>query len=430
MQDAIKRYWWTIVLGLVLLIVAFQMIEPPPPKEVTIAGGSVGGAYEATAKTYADQLTDKKVTLNVLTTSGSMENLQLLQSGEADIAIVQTGVAKNADIQGVKALGAVFYEPLWVFHRASLDVNDLRALAGLKVAVGVQGSGSRVLAEEILKDNDLGAEDLTLVDVGSAKASEMLLAGEIDAAFIVSGPSSQWIAPLMRSPDVSLASIDRALAYSRRHPFLANIILPDGALSLSEDLPATDIKMIAPTAQIVVRDDLHPAIQSILMEAMFASHQGGGLLHDPKTFPNATLVDLELSKEAQRFFERGPTFLRRYVSFGLANFLERTWVLIIPLITLLLPIVRVAPPLYRWRIRRKIYVWYRDLRLLEAEGRDARTADDRRIVREKLADLQFETGNVSVPDSYTDDLYRLRAHIRFVAELLDRIQQDDRAARV
>jgi hypothetical protein len=225
-------------------------------------------------------------------------------------------------------------------------------------------------------------------------------------------------------------SMREAHALSRRHPYLDEVELYRGVVDLAAILPKEDVTLIAPAAQIVVREDLHPAIQSLLIEAAFREHGGGSQLSDPGRFPTSQLSDIKISEEAERYYKNGPSFLRRIFPYSVANFLERAWVLAIPLITLLIPLVRAAPPLYRWRIRRKIYVWYNDLRDLEAAGRTAETTEERMEVRARLADLQAETGKVEVPVSYTDDLYRLRAHIRFVAELIDKLSAQERHARI
>jgi hypothetical protein len=235
---------------------------------------------------------------------------------------------------------------------------------------------------------------------------------------------------LVGDPAIELLSMKEAHALARRHPYLDEVTLYRGVLDLASILPKEDVMLIAPAAQIVVREDLHPAIQSLLIEAALAAHGGGSLLSDPGKFPTPQLSDIGISDEAKRYYESGPSFLRRIFPYSVANFLERAWVLVIPLVTLIIPLVRAAPPLYRWRIRRKIYVWYNDLRELEADGRNAQTAEERTEVRAKLADLQEETGKVEVPVSYTDDLYRLRAHIRFVAELVDKLSAQERHARI
>jgi len=225
-------------------------------------------------------------------------------------------------------------------------------------------------------------------------------------------------------------SMREAHALARRHSYLDEVTLYRGVIDIAAILPAEDITLIAPAAQIVVREDLHPAIQSLLIEAALAEHGGGSWLADPGRFPTPQLSDIPISDEAKRYYDNGPSFLRRIFPYSVANFLERAWVLAIPLITLLIPLIRAAPPLYRWRIRRKIYVWYNNLRELEAAGRVATTTEERTEVRAKLADLQHETGNVEVPVSYTDDLYRLRSHIRFVAEIIDKLSAQERHARI
>ncbi len=428
MQSFLKRYWWTICVGVFVLWGLFSMLEPPPPKNISMASGSPGGAYSSTAQTYKESLAAVGVDVVIEPTLGSMDNLGRLMRGEVDAAIVQSGVAFDEHKENLLSLGAIYFEPMWVFIRSDQPLSDLRGLAGRRVAIGAEGSGTRALVNVILEDNGLTPETYVPVDFSGADAAKLLLEGRVDAVFLVAGPEASWIKKLMRAPGVELVSLDRSLAYARRHPYLKDVVLPDGALSLKEDLPATDVQLVSPVAQVVVKNDLHPAIQSALLEAMTNAHGGGALLNAPDTFPTPIYADLPLSKEASRYYERGPSFLRRYFSFALANFLDRAWVLLIPLATLLVPIVRAGPPIYRWRIRRKIYVWYRDLRTLEEEGRNALSDDERLAVRRKLGALQAETGKVEVPDSYTDDLYRLRAHIRFVAELLDKQTHEDAAA--
>jgi uncharacterized protein len=430
MRDFVRLYGPMILIVVLGLIVALMFVDPAPPKSVTIAGGGVGGAYALTAQEYAATLAKQDIKATVLTTAGSVENLAKLKSGEADIAIVQTGLAADLGAEGVESLGAVFFEPLWVFSRANLSIADLRDLRGRKVAVGAEGSGLRVLAGVLLREAGLADGDYTAVPIGGTEAADALATGEVDAVMIVSGASADWIMKLMGNPDVKLLSMDRAPALARRHPYLDEVQLYRGVLDMAHDLPDHDVTLISPAAQLVVRDDLHPAIQSLLIEAAQAANAGGSILADPGKFPTPTLSDIPLSSEAARYYKNGPSILRRLFPFGVANFLERAWVLAIPLITLLFPLVRAAPPLYRWRIRRKIYVWYQNLRDLEASGRAATTAEERTDVRAQLADIQAQTGNVKVPLSYTDDLYRLRSHIRFVSELIDKLSVQDKGARV
>jgi TRAP transporter TAXI family solute receptor len=429
-KNFLRVYGAPIAIVVLGLIVAFMFMSPAPPKRISIAGGAAGGAYAATADAYAKTLRGFDVEVDVIETAGSVDNLARVKSGQADVGIVQTGLAGDLGQQGVSSLGAAFYEPLWVFHLASVQVDDLRDVAGRRVAIGPEGSGVRVLATLLLEEAGVSASEYTAVPLAGQAAATALQAGEIDVAMVVSGPTAPWLAGLVGDPSIELLSMREAHALARRHPYLDEVTLYRGVLDLASILPEEDVMLIAPAAQIVVREDLHPAIQSLLIEAALAAHGGGSLLSDPGRFPTPQLADIAISDEAKRYYENGPSFLRRIFPYSVANFLERTWVLAIPLITLLIPLIRAAPPLYRWRIRRKIYVWYNNLRELETDGRNAQTAEDRMEVRAKLADLQEETGKVEVPVSYTDDLYRLRAHIRFVAELVDKLSAQERHARI
>ena len=418
-----------VVLG---LVAAFMFMAPAPPKRIVIAGGAAGGAYAATATAYAEALGGYDVDVAVLETAGSVDNLARVKSGAADVGIVQTGLAADLGQDGVRSLGAVFYEPLWIFSRTTLpaQVEKLQDVAGLRVAIGPEGSGVRVLARLLLEEAGIQPDQYIAMPLAGQAAATALQAGEIDVALVVSGPTAPWLAGLLGDPAISLLSMREAHALARRHPYLDEVTLYRGVIDLAAILPREDVLLIAPAAQIVVREDLHPAIQSLLIEAALATQSGGSLLADPGRFPTPQLSDIAISDEAKRYYENGPSFLRRVFPYSVANFLERAWVLAIPLVTLMIPLVRAAPPLYRWRIRRKIYVWYNDLRKLEADGRAATTAEERMDVRARLADLQEETGKVEVPVSYTDDLYRLRAHIRFVAELVDKLSAQERHARV
>lgn len=429
LRDALK---WLGPLGILVIVgfvAAIYVMGPPPPKSVTIAGGSAGGAYAVTAAGLGASLEAEGVKPTILSTAGSIDNVTRLKTGEAEIAIVQTGLLNEEAGEGLRSIGAVFYEPLWVFVRRGGEFADLRDLAGLRIAAGAEGSGTRALADMLLGEVGLSAADYTLAPLGGGDGAQALKAGEVDALVAVSGAAAVWIHDLVADPAIQLVSLDRAPAFSRRHPYLDTVTLFAGVIDPAAGLPAHDVQMLAPAAEIVVREDLHPAIQSLLIEASFERYAGGSIFAEPGAFPTPDLADVELSDEARRYYKDGPTFLRRLFPFDVANFLERAWVLAIPLLTLAYPLFKAAPPLYRWRIRRKIYVWYSDLRDLEAEARAAKTDAELAEIRGKLAELQAETGEVEVPLSYNDNLYHLRNHIRFVSDLVDNLASPGAAAK-
>jgi len=263
--------------------------------------------------------------------------------------------------------------------------------------------------------------DSARLSLTGTQAQTALLSGDVDAAAFSASVEAGYIKELLSYPRISLLPFDKAPAIARRNAALAPTTLLKGVVDVGENIPSQDVPLIAPVAQLAARKDLHPAIQSLALEAADNIHSSRSLLAPAGTFPQSELTDLPLSKEAARYYKRGPSALRRWFPFSVANFLDRAWVLLIPMITLAIPLVRAAPPLYRWRIRRRIYVWYEDLRLLEERGRDAETKQERDDVRHELDMMQTEIGKVQVPLSYNDEVYHLRSHVEFVRQLVDAI---------
>ena len=418
LRDFLKVYWPLVVVALAGVLLALVLMDPAPPKNIRFAAGSPGGAYHAFAERYQRLLAEEGVEVELVETQGSIDNLRLLDDSEADVGLVQGGLATDRDREELRSIGGLFPEPFWVFVRSDFPAESLGDLRAARIAIGGDGSGTRILALDL--QADYGGEwiETTRLTLSGTTAADALLAGEVDAAAFAASVESSYIDRLLVNEDVRLLPFERAPALARRHEALSDIILLRGVVDIGEDIPAADVPLVAPVAQLVVRKDLHPAIEALLIDAATSIHSEGTLLAPAGHYPDPDLIDLPITDQARRYYQNGPSFLRRYFSFDVANFLERAWVLAIPLLTLLFPLVRVAPPIYRWRVRRKIYVWYEDLRTLEERGRAADHDDQRDQVLEELEALQAEIGAVEVPLSYTDDLYRLRSHVEFVKQLV------------
>jgi TRAP transporter TAXI family solute receptor len=418
MKDILKVYGPLALLVAVSIWVALALIDPAPPSRVTFAAGNSGGAYYALAQEYADRLAESDVEVEILETRGSLENIELLRSGRAGMGFVQGGLATDADRETLNSLAGMFHEPFWVFVRSEAGIDGFGGLRDVRFAIGPEGSGTRALA---LQMQDAWGGDWPSssksIESGQAAASA-LLAGDIDAAAFSASMNAPYVQRLIEEPGIALLPFDRAPALARRTRALDPVTLYRGIVDLEADIPASDVPLIASVAQLAIREDLHPAIQSLLLEASEDIHAGNSAFANAGEFPAPELVDMPLSGEAERFWKNGPSFLRNYFSFQIANFLERAWVFLIPLITLLIPLIRVAPPIYRWRVRRKIYVWYSDLRELEARGREASNDEARDKVLDELSELQKEVGELDVPLSYTEEVYHLRSHIAFVRNLV------------
>ena len=411
-----------VMLGAVWL--AYQYVDPPPPDTAVIASGSETGAYHGFAKEYESVFAEQGIALTVLQTNGSMDNLARLaapgdeQTDRVDAAFIQGGVATPDDHPDLESLGSLYFEPLWVFHRKGVEVERLSDLKGLRAAVGAEGSGTKFLVDTLLNDNGVDSSNAELLAMGSGEAVPALLAGEVDAVFLIAGAASDNVKTLLRADDVRIMSFDRAEAYARSHRYLQKLVLPRGGVSLADDLPAEDVQLLAPTANLVVRADLHPAVKFLFLLAASELHQEGDVFASPDQFPNRHNTIFPLSPEAESFHDGGPPFLMKYLPYRAAVSAERLKILLIPLLTLLFPLFKITPPLYRWQIQRRIFKWYKRLRKLDALAFDVDDPAEIRAMLDELEDLDRKVMKTSVPVSYADATYSLRIHIKLIRERL------------
>jgi TRAP transporter TAXI family solute receptor len=409
-------------LGVVILaagfIVAYQFVGPPPPDKIVMATGQPGGAYQLYSGQYAYWLKTQGIELELRETAGSVDNLKLLEAGDVDIGFVQGGLAGTLPTENVVALGSVYLEPLWMFVNNNFELDTIADFAGKRIAVGAEGSGTRAVVTNLFGAYGINADTAEFSGLAGDELSAAFAANEIDAAFLIGAPESGAVKALLEQPGVTLRTFERADAYVRRYPFLSKIHLPEGVLNLEQDIPETDIDMVALTAQLAATKELHPALVDLLLIAANNIHGKHSLLADAGEFPTPQYTDLPLSAEAARHFKLGPPFLMQYLPFWAATLVDRLWVLLLPLIGLAIPLVKVLPPAYRWRIRRRILRLYAALEQIDPLVNPIRDADDLSARKQKLEELDSGSVIENVPKGYTDDVYKLRRDIDLVRRRL------------
>ena len=263
-----------------------------------------------------------------------------------------------------------------------------------------------------------------MVPLAGLEAAEALMQGNVDAAFIIAAPEEPVVQVLLRTPGVSLMSFAQADAYLRRFPFLSKIVLPQGAADLVRDFPPEDTVLLAASTNLVVREDVHPAVQSLLLQAAREVHGRTGFFQARGEFPAYKDNSLPLSPEADRFYRSGPPFLQRYLPFWAAVLVDRAVVVLLPAFALLFPLFRIAPAIYRWRVRSRIFRIYGDLKFLENELRDGYDPARRVEYRQRLDHIDDEAYHRSVPLAFSDMVYTLREHIELVRKTLDKLEQN------
>ena len=407
----------SVVVTVILVLVALSL-DPAPPRSITLATGSSGGAYDAAGQQIASFLESEGVTVELINTAGSAENINRLMAQSVDVAIVQGGVgAEIAHMGRLESLGALFYEPLWIFTVAGTPISDIRDLSGMRIAAGDVGSGTRVLLTALFDLN--GVDGIIWVEEAGGAAAAALRTGNADVAAFMTSPDRAYIRDLVADPTIAVMHMERGPAYVRLLPYLSTVTLYQGVLEPATNIPQQDVQLIAAAAVTVIQEDLHPAIQSLLLQAMHEDFRGGTVLSAPADFPNRHLVTFDLSNDAARYYDRGgPAFLQRYLPFWAANLVDRIWILIIPIITLLFPLFKSAPPIYLWQIHRRIKRSYRDLRVMEQRVFVDTEPADFPALLEQIAALQADVRTMNVPWTFFDEVYLLQTHISYVEQLI------------
>jgi TRAP transporter TAXI family solute receptor len=411
---------------------ASQFVEPAPPKTIWITTASQTGGYFATGKRYAEILKRAGITLEVLPSAGSVENVKRLMDPKlnVDVALLQGGTSNTKLSPGIVSLGRVYLEPMWVFYRSDTSIDRLAGLKGKRIAVGPEGSGTRPLALALLERNGVDATSTELLPILGQELISALADGRADAAFLTSSVESPQIQTLLKTPGVRLMNFPQAEAYTRIFPYLSRIVLPKGAVDLANNLPEADVEMVAPMAALVAREDLHPALVGLLVEAAKEVHGRGGMFNRQGEFPKAQDPEFEMSDDAERVHKSGPPALQKYLPFWLATFMERMKVMILPLATVVLPLFKLIPAVYKWRIRRRMLYWYGELKALEYNVvHDATNARHTEHATE-MTRIEQAVARISVPLAYSDQYFSLRAAVDIVRNKLlgGQVPQFDAAA--
>jgi TRAP-type uncharacterized transport system substrate-binding protein len=408
-------------LAVGLLVLAYLWLNPNPPKKVTLATGPAQSAYDQFGKRYQQALKRYGIEVVLVPSEGSRANLRLLKEGRAQLAFVQGGsgdISANED-SGIVSLGSLFVEPLWLFYRTEAAkkvpggaFTSLTQMTGLRMNIGARGSGSPGIMRRLLEANNLDPATLKLSRLDQTAATVAFLDGELDVLVFASAPESSMVQMLLQTPGVRLVDFSQSEAYSRRLPFLSPVVLPRGVADLSRDLPPQDVRLIATTTALLARDETHPALLQLFAQAARDLHGPAGWFNKAGSFPNIEHSEYPVASEAERTIRLGKPFLQRWMPFWLANLVERMWLALGIILAVLLPLTRIVPPLYKFRIRSRVFRWYAQLRDIETRMH-AESADRTQLARE-LKSLDLRAGRISVPLSYADELYALRQNIQLV----------------
>ena len=404
-----------MVPAAILLAAGVIIFTTLPPRTVTMATGPAGGAYQELGLRYRDILARSGVRLRLVNTTGGLDNLARLRDRRSDVqaGFIQGGTTTKEESPNVESLGTMFFEPLWLFYRKGIG-DGMERFRGRRISIGPEGSGGRALAIEIMKRTKVDAVVGELLPFSPQEAADKLIAGEIDMAFVVSGWDSPVVRQLMAADGIGVANVPRPDAFIALYPFLSKVVLPSGVADLAANRPPSDVILLAAKASLAVRDDLHPAIQYLLLNAAVEIHSPPGIFQKAGQFPAAEAVDLPLSEEAQRFYKSGRPVLQAYLPFWMAALVERFLVVFLPALVLLYPAFRLVPQGYDWLMQSRIRRLYDEMKSIERElaaGQEPPAA-----LKAKLDGLTQKASELQLPVKYASMQYTLRMHLDLVRD--------------
>lgn len=400
--------------------IATRFVEPAPPKKIVMTTGAETGAYHAFGKRYAEALAKSGVRVELVTSAGSVENLSRLRADagsgavRADVGLMQGGIADPASAQDLMSLGRLFPEPLWVFYRGQPGLTNLADLAGARIAIGAEGSGTARLAKVLLDKSGIKGPDSTFLPLGAGPGADALAAGQIDVLFAALAPEAPLIQKLLRNRDIEVMSFGLADAYTRIFPYLTRVVLPKGVVDIADLVPRNDVVLVAPQAALVARKNLHPAIVGLLVDAAIEIHGQGSLFYRLGDYPRSQDPEFAMSEDAEHFYKSGKPFFRRFLPFWLATFIERLLLMAVPIATVLIPLFKIVPRLYEWRIKSRLLHWYAQLKELELRVNHQDGNEGIGALKAEVDRIERGVNQVPVPFRYSDRYFELRSAVDLV----------------
>jgi len=414
-----KETLFIIAFIALLFGIGYQYLDPIAPKSISIVTGEKDGVYYKTALAYQKLLEKDGIKLTIIPSNGSIAALNILKNGQADIAFIQGGTNTNFENLPLVSLASLYYEPLWIFYQNRLGpVMYVSQLVGNRLAIGKKDSGTYVLAKKILNMNGVTSDNTTFLYLSNEEAKNGILKGEIDAVFNVSGAYTPLIKELFYDDSISLMSFKRAYAYEKRFAYISQVEIAEGMVNVQDNIPSDNIHMIATVATLVAQEGLHPDLIRLVLQAAKKVHSKGDVFEEEGAFPTKKFTEYTMSPEAEIYLESGDGWLDRIFPFWIASQIKRLMVLIIPLIILFIPLAKGLMPLYRWKIRHKIYSRYEKLHDINKRLKDMDKEETQKEIDILEEVLEAVKQHTDVPPSYMSEYYDLQLHINLVLENL------------
>lgn len=407
------RNWTLLAVAVLVMGLVLIFLQLHPPKTIRLAAGPSGGAYSQVAERYKEQLARDGIELQIVETAGSVENVSLLEGREVDAALVQGGIVV-ADLS-IEAIGAIFFEPMVFLARSELTIPGNPAFwRNLRINGGRPGSGTAAAFVDFQTAIGLDPTANEIFELGYDDAVSALVADQIDVAVFVAPIDAPYLQRAYGHPDIQFVSLEHSDAIARRLAYATTVTVPTGAVSLLPVIPPVPQSILALEARLAVAPDLHPALVNRLTMAAKTLHASRDIITDPDAFPSIDGTDLPINNAARQLIMEGPSTWHDWLPYWMAAQVNRTLLLLLPILFIVVPMLRALPGIYAYIMGWKVWQHYPDIRAIEDELDESPSREDLERMDAKLVELDDRLSKVRLPAAYRQAAYHARMHVELV----------------
>lgn len=412
-----QRRWTLIYLPLLLAVAAVMgavlwLWKPLPPTRVVIGTGPGQSSYLELARNYANRLEHLGIQTDIVTHDRPQDALDRMTAGDRriDVTFAQ-GLYAQQHPQAM-ALAVIGHEIVWVFARQSIQ--SLAQLRGARIAASVEGSSNRMAAGILLRHAGVAEHEVLFQpEVGDA-AIDAIATGRVDAVVHVATGDSHTAATLARLDNVHLLGVERAGQLATVEPRLRALVMPQGSIELRANLPATDLPTMVTQTHLMVRPDVHPALQRALLDVAGELHVMSGFLEGQGVYPTSVGSNFPVSAVASKAQRGGRPWMETLLPYRAAQWAELVLYALLPVLLMGSFLLLRAPRYIDWRVDTAIMGYYGELKFLEEDlaRLDGRDLPNLRSLAKRLEMLAQQVDAMELPDRYADRWYTLREHLQ------------------
>jgi uncharacterized protein len=314
-----SRFVFPVVLLSVVVAIGLAVEWVRESRQVhrlVIATGSPQGEYYPFAQALAAVVAhhQPKIAIEVLETEGAQQNLELLEQGEAQLAIIQSDTPPQPS---TRAIAFLFPEVFHLVARSEANIRSFNDLRGKRVALMPEGSGSYKLFWSISQHYNLTESAFTPLPMSPDAAYTALRNGDVDALSRVLALGNSGMADLLRTSRAQLVPIDQIEALRLSLPYLEATQIPKGTYDGATPIPAANLPVVSVRALLVTHAELDPQIARTITQTLFefrnelvALYPRSATVRLPESGEN---LGLPLHPGAQSYYEQDrPVFWVEY----------------------------------------------------------------------------------------------------------------------